>query len=611
MYEDHSENLQLLRAEIAACGLDGFIVPMADRFMNEFVPPSDQRVKFVTGFTGSSGEAVVLLDKAAFFTDGRYELQSKEQVSGKDFDRFVVDAPEGSPLRGSKSEWLKKYARKGAKIGFDPWLHTAEEIEGLRKILDDAGIELVPIDDNPVDAIWADRPEPPMTVVSEHAPEYAGESSFNKRSHVAHVLNRRKLDAAVLTDPASVAWLLNIRGRDIADTPLALSFAIIDNTRKVQWFIDPRKIKPNQERLEWLLKPDLELHPIEEFPKALAALGGKKVLIDAEKTSFGLEKTLKDAGVDVMRGMDPVALPRACKNRTEQQGARNAHLRDGVAVTRFLAWLDENAPKGTVSERSAAEKLEEFRRAGKLYVSPSFSTIAGSGPHGAIIHYGEHTDEPLVQNSFFLVDSGAQYHDGTTDITRTILVGDATPEMKKHFTLVLQANIRLAMAEFGRDIRGYELDKIARSVLDNEKLEYIHGTGHGVGSFLGCHEGPQRIAGKGAPRAERAMFRPGMIVSDEPGVYLEGKYGIRTENLLLIKSLDDDGKMGFEALTLAPIDRRAIDLEILSDGEKAWLNQYHAQVGEKIASVIAAEPSMTRDEKAKVRIWLAKAVAPV
>ena len=583
--------LDSLRAELAARGLSGFIVPRADEHQGEYVAPSAQRLTWLTGFTGSAGTAVVLAERAAVFVDGRYTLQVRQEV---DTDRFepvhLVDCP--------PSRWLAEALKAGDRLGFDPWLHTADQVETLTRAAERAGATLVPCETNPLDTVWHDRPAPPTAPVRPQPLEFAGRSSAEKRGDVAEALRADKLDAAVLTDPASIAWVLNIRGGDVAYTPLPLSFAILHADCRVELFIDPAKLSQPL---------DAEVANPAASPAALERLAAKRVRVDPATAAFAIFDRLTKAGAKVERGADACALPKAIKNPVELDGMRAAHRRDGIAMVRFLAWLDG---RDGVDELQAADRLEHFRAEGEHFRGLSFPTIAGSGPHGAIVHYRStaKSNRRLQPGELFLLDSGAQYLDGTTDVTRTIFIGGGaigTPsaEMRSRFTLVLKGHIALARAVFPAGTTGSQLDVLARQFLWRAGLDYDHGTGHGVGAFLSVHEGPQRISklGTGA-----VALQPGMVLSNEPGYYKADGYGIRIENLVVVapRPTPEGGErelMGFDTLTLVPLDRALIDTTLLDAEERAWINAYHARVMRELAPALA-EPE---------RAWLERSCAPL
>ncbi|MEM8987990.1 MAG: aminopeptidase P family protein [Pseudomonadota bacterium] len=573
-----SKHAPLLRAELKRRELDGFIVPQTDEYQNEYTPASAERLAWVSGFTGSAGAAIVMQDKAVIFVDGRYTLQVRDQVDDALF--AYEDLVETPPAK-----WIETQGAKGAKIGYDPMLHSLGGLEALEKAAAKSGVVLVPQRDNPVDAAWADRPAPPSAEITPHDLAYAGESAADKQAQIAETLKRQGADAVVLTSPASLAWLFNIRGGDVAHTPLPLGRAILSVNGTAELFIAPEKVTNS---LAAHLGDSVCVRSEAEVADALRTLGTQKrrVSLDPALAPAWFFKELESAGATVMKQDDPCALPRALKNTAELDGARTAHIRDGVAVTRFLHWLSETAPGGGVDEISAAEKLEHFRADGGDLKDVSFESISGAGPNGAVIHYRvtTETNRKLEQGALYLIDSGAQYVDGTTDITRTIAVGDPTAEMRDRFTRVLKGHIAIATARFPKGTSGAQIDAFARLPLWEAGLDYDHGTGHGVGSYLGVHEGPQRIAK--APHAQALL--PGMILSNEPGYYKTGEYGIRIENLVIVTPLapvpgGEREMMEFETITLAPFDRSLIDPALLSAEELAWVNAYHVRVRETLA----------------------------
>lgn len=587
------ERISRLRGEMKRRRLAGFLVPRGDEHMNEYVPPSAERLRWLTGFSGSAGAAVILERKAAIFIDGRYTLQVRDQVDIKIFDALQV--PEHSP-----SGWLKKQLKKGDRIGYDPRLHSVNAVAKLKKAVEAAGASLAPQKTNPVDAIWRDRPGAPAARVVPHPLKFAGESAANKIARLQTALRNAQTGAAILTQPDSIAWAFNIRGGDVAHTPLPLSFAIVHARAKPELFIDPAKlhgrVRTSLGAIARLRKPDI-------LENRLVALGKAKstVRLNPDTANSWFAETLKRAGAVINHGPDPCVLPKAQKNAAEIKGARLAHARDGVAMCRFLAWLDAEAASGNVDEIAAAEKLERFRAdTGKLK-DISFDTISGAGANGAIVHYRvtRATNAVLKPGSLYLVDSGAQYADGTTDITRTVAIGTATKDMRRHFTLVLKGHIAIATTRFPKGTRGVDLDAFARRALWAAGLDYDHGTGHGVGSYLSVHEGPANISKRGT-----VPLKPGMILSNEPGFYRTGKYGIRIENLVLVTEAQKPrggelDVMGFETLTLAPIDRRLVDVSLLDEGERAWLDAYHARVLKEIGP----------DLDTRTRQWLKQATA--
>jgi Xaa-Pro aminopeptidase len=563
-----SERLDALRRELAGRGLDGFIVPRADEHLGEYVPASAERLAWLTGFTGSAGLAVVLAARAAVFTDGRYVLQLAAQTDPALWERrhITEEPPHG---------WLVDNASPGARIGYDPLL-IAEE--GLARFTE-AGLTMVATEANPIDAVWTDRPAPPVAPALPHALRYAGKPAAEKREEIAAILRKAKQDAAVISDPASIAWLLNIRGADVPFTPFALGFALAHADGRCELFMDPAKL-PAETR-EWLGN-GVAVAGREALGGALAGLGGKRVRVDPAGSPVWFAQALRKAGATVAAGPDPCLLPKACKNDTERAGARAAHARDAVAICRFLRWLGEVGPVGTATELSAAQKLLALRGEVEGFRGESFPAISGAGEHGAIIHYrvSEATNRPLHPNEVYLIDCGAQFSDGTTDITRTVWTGPGTPpaELRGRVTRVLQGHIAIATAVFPAGVGGVHLDAFARRALWRVGLDYDHGTGHGVGSYLSVHEGPVSISRLARP----VPIGEGMILSNEPGFYLPDAYGIRLENLLLVDKADLLGAtkpfLCFETLTLAPFDTRLLDVGLLDAGERAWLNAYHARV---------------------------------
>ncbi len=566
------ERLAALRAAIKAQGLDGFLVPLSDEYLGEYVPPRARRLAFMTGFTGTYGFLAVLLDQAAFFTDSRYTLQAARQVPRELYEIFDV-------AQTAPTDWLTDRACAGMKIGFDPRLHSVRQIERIEAALLKRNASLAPVEENPVDPLWTDRPPALLAPIVPHETAYAGKSAAAKRAEIGAILRKKNANAAILTDPSSIAWLLNVRGGDVPLAPLPLSTAIARADGSVDWFVDPRKASAS---LDEAIGYEVTRHEEGDLAGALFRLGEaqSRVLLDPDKTPYFILSLLRHAGCEVERGEDPCALPKACKNETEIEGMRAAHRRDGAALVKFLAWIDSQAPEGRLSELSVEEKLLAFRAEGNLFKGPSFETIAGAGPNGAVVHYRADatSNAPVVSGSFLLVDSGGHYLDGTTDVTRTIPIGTVSAEMRDRYTRVLKGLIALASIRFPEGTTGAELDVLARQFLWAEGLDYGHGTGHGVGSYLCVHEGPQSISRRGD-----TPLKPGMVLSNEPGYYKAGHYGIRLENLQLVVEIaglgDPDKKtFGFETLTLAPFDRRALAFDLLTKEERVWLNVYHARV---------------------------------
>lgn len=580
--------LALLRDRLRAEGLAGFIVPRADAHQGEYVAARDERLQWLTGFTGSAGFCIVLNDIAGVFIDGRYRVQVKAQV---DLAHFTpVPWPEVKP-----GPWIVENLTSG-QIGFDPWLHTADEIAKLEEALSGTGVTLIPTA-NMVDAIWPDQPEAPLGRAFPHPLELAGEESEAKRSRLAQVLRTAGQSAAVLSLPDSLCWLLNIRGSDVPRNPILHGFAILYENGRVSLFADPEKF---DEATRAHLGDHVTLRPAAAFVPALHTLQGP-VRVDRATAPLAVSKELEEAGVEVAWGDDPCRLPKACKNAGELAGMREAHLRDGAAMVEFLCWLDAQSA-GSLSEISVVRALEGFRRATNALHDISFDTICGAGPNGAIMHYRvtEESNRPVAQNELLLVDSGAQYVDGTTDITRTVAIGDPGAEARECYTRVLQGMIAISRVRFPKGLAGRDLDPLARFNLWVAGQDFDHGTGHGVGAFLSVHEGPQRIS-----RISEIPLQPGMILSNEPGYYREGAFGIRLENLIVVETAPDMGdgrdQLCFETLTFVPLDRRLVLPERLSPGERDWLNQYHAEVWEKLSPRLSVA----------ARDWLQEACAPI
>ncbi len=594
--ETLAARLTAMRAELTKDGLDGFIVPRGDEYLGEYVPPSAERLAWISGFTGSAGLAAILQDRAGVFSDGRYTLQLPQESPAALYDH-------GELSDTALADWLRAAADgQPLRLGFDPRLHTKGWVDRLTKALGGSPVNLVAVAENPLDRAWHDRPAPPQSPVEPHPLEFAGVSSAEKRQELAAELARRNIETAVITQPDSIAWLLNIRGQDVPFTPLPLSFALLHGDGSVDLFIDPAKLSP---AIRDHLGPEIRCAPESRFGEALEALGTRQshVLLDPSVSTLWVRERLAAGGAEIVAGDDPCALPKATKNATEIAGTRAAHRRDGVALTRFLAWLDAAAPGGDVTELSAAEYLDRCRGEMAHFRGPSFATISGAGPNGAIVHYRvtEATNRPLEPGSLYLVDSGGQYRDGTTDVTRTVPIGAPTEAMKAAFTAVLQGHIAIDRARFPAGTTGSQLDVLARRPLWEHGLDFDHGTGHGVGSYLSVHEGPQRIAKRG----DTVALKPGMILSNEPGYYETDAFGIRIENLVLVKDAGQGvtGKpmLGFETLTLAPIDRRLILTERLSREERAWVDAYHARVYAELA------PNLDTENRG----WLARMTDPL
>jgi Xaa-Pro aminopeptidase len=584
-----------LRAELARRGFTGFILPRADRHQNEYVPPSDERLAWLTGFTGSAGTAIVLADGATLFIDGRYTLQARDQVDASAF--AVVNIADTTP-----EKWLETNLPATAKLGYDPWLHTADGAERLAKACANAGASFAPVEPNPLDAVWPDRPAPPFGQVSLHDFRYAGEYASAKLSRIKSEIASLRADALVLSDPHAVAWTFNIRGADVAHTPLLLAFAIVPQDGRPSLYVDGGKLSNAvRHKIEELA----EVREPADFIRDLAALGEahRTVRLDQATGADKLSRIVAGAGGKVTRGPDPVAMMKAVKNPVEIEGAHEAHHRDGAAVARFLAWLDREAPGGKLTEIDAVEALETFRRDTGLLKDVSFPTISGAGPNGAIVHYRvtRATNRTINPGDLFLVDSGGQYQDGTTDITRTVVIGKPTAEMRDRFTRVLKGHIAIARAVFPDGTSGAQLDSFARQHLWEAGLDFDHGTGHGVGSYLSVHEGPARISKLGAVALKR-----GMILSNEPGYYKAGHYGIRIENLVLLVEAPaapggEKPLNTFETLTMVPIDQRLIEPELLTAEEASWIEIYHAKVAEALFPLVDAD----------TRPWLDVATRPL
>ena len=585
-----AERLPAVRAAMAAEALDGFLVPRSDEHLGEYVPPGAERLAWLTGFTGSAGLAIVLRDQAAVFTDGRYTLQLAAQTDAALFERLhLIDEPPPA--------WVRAQAGAKARIGYDPRLMSADTVARYRE----AGLDMVAVGRNPVDTAWTGRPAPPAAPVVPHPLEFAGTASAEKRASLAEALRRAGEGAAVITDPASVNWLLNIRGGDLSFTPFALGFAILQADGAVQLFMDPAKLGPDVRA--WLGN-GVSVAPPAALARALAGLTGQRVRVDRAGSSIWFAQQLEAAGAIVMDGPDVCALPKACKNPVEQEGTRRAHRRDAVAVCRFLHWLDTGRGPA-VTEVEAAERLLAFRAAAPEFREESFPAISGAGPNGAVIHYRAQagTDRVLGPDETYLVDSGAQYADGTTDVTRTIWTGPGTPppDLRERFTQVLQGHVAIATSVFPAGVSGPHLDALARRALWAAGLDYDHGTGHGVGSYLSVHEGPVSLS----RTARMVPLAAGMILSDEPGFYEPGAYGIRLENLLLVQERAFAAArkpfLGFEVLTWAPFDRRLIDPAMLTAAERHWIDGYHAEVLAVAGETLGAEP----------RAWLDSACRPL
>ena len=594
----YADRLKALREQLKASQLDGFVVPLTDEHMSEYVGSYAQRLAWLTGFEGSAGSAVVLPEEAAIFVDGRYTLQVRQQVSATEWSYQSV--PETST-----TDWLKEHSPEGARIGYDPWLHTRDWVKKARQALASRGAELVPVERNPIDEIWKDRPEASKAKLVVQPDRFAGKSAAEKRTEIADWLTKQSADAAVLSALDSIAWAFNIRGQDVARTPVALAYALVHSDGTADLFVAAEKLDSDVRKH---LGNGVRVHERAQFESALAELKGKTVVVDPERAVAAIFEALETAGAKVVPMRDPTILPKAIKNPAEIAGQKAAQQRDGAAIARFLHWIDEEAPKGEVDELIASDKLEGLRRECPELRDLSFDSISGAGPNGAIVHYrsSEKTNRKLEKGTLYLIDSGGQYVDGTTDITRTVPIGDPSEEMRDRFTRVLKGHIAVATAVFPKGTRGSQLDSFARRPLWEAGLDYAHGTGHGVGSFLSVHEGPQRISPVGSAQSGGdEPLQPGMILSNEPGYYKSGEYGIRIENLVLVVPREIEGAekemLGFETLTFAPIDRRLIDAEMLDPEELVWLNCYHAHVMAKIGAALSGS-DLT---------WLQAACAPI
>jgi Xaa-Pro aminopeptidase len=586
--------LPLIRAQLELMGLDGLFVPHEDEWQNEYLPDCGERLAWATGFTGSAGAAIILKDKAYLFSDGRYTQQAQSQTAAELFlQRDLIDQ--------GPAAWLRSEAPHGAKIGYDSRLVAPDALARLKEAASQAGVELIALAANPIDQAWQDRPSEPTAEIIPHPETFSGESSASKRSRIGEKMAGEGLDLSVLTSPAALAWLFNIRGKDVTRTPLALGSAILHHDGTAQLFVKPQKVTPE---LRGFLGNEVALYGEEAFAHALQGTSGKRVLVDPTLTSAHVFDILHAAGAQVVRGADPTILPRALKNPVEIAGTKRAHARDGVALANFLHWFDQEAPKGNLTEIDVCKAIEGFRVATGALQDLSFDSISGAGPNGAFPHYRVtvESNRPVDQDNLFLLDSGGQYLDGTTDVTRTIAVGTPSAEMKDRFTRVLKGHIALSRVRFPAGTTGSALDALARLSLWEGGFDYDHGTGHGVGAYLGVHEGPHRIA----KIPNHVALEAGMIVSNEPGFYKIDGYGIRTENLQFVTPATpiaggERPMLGFETLTLAPIDRRLIEVSLLNQQELAWLNQYHARVLAEIG------PRVDSD----VQAWLEAATAPL
>ncbi|MFH1159233.1 MAG: aminopeptidase P family protein [Pseudomonadota bacterium] len=609
-----SDELNALRTEMAKRNIDGFIIPNGDEFRNEHVPACAERLAHITNFKCTGSVAVVMKDKAGFFTNSIYTLPARKEINPADFqiyNMFPPDEPLTPTLKPEK--WIEENLPKGATLGIDPWLHSPNGVKIIREAVEKAGGTLTFVDSNPLDAAWKDRPDAPMTPVVPHPLEFAGKSSEEKRKELAAILKSKGADVLAITQPEEICWLLNIRGNDVPNTPLALSYAIAHKDGTVDWFIDPRKM--NEEAKKWI-GADVRVHDLPEFQDTLATVvrQGGKVWVDPYEAPIKIQGLVTQNGGVPHAEPSPVQVMKSAKNDTEIKGTIDAHIRDGVALTRFIAAISEPGAAATFDELSAADLLEKFRAEGKNFKGLSFPTISASGDHGAIVHYETtpESNQPLLTGPVYLVDSGAQYPDGTTDVTRTIAVAPEkiTDQMREHFTRVLKGHIQIAMSVFPEGTTGDMLDPKAHESLKKVGLDYGHGTSHGVDNYLSVHAGHYNISplppvSSVAPYP-RMPFQPGMVLSNEPGYYKEGAYGIRIENLVVVVDTgkkDEDGKalLGFKTLTMAPIDRNLILTSLLHKDELKWLNDYHAEVRKTLLPLIDA----------KTAAFLIKATEPI
>jgi Xaa-Pro aminopeptidase len=598
LMSSYADRLAALRQQLKEDRLDGFVVPLTDEHMSEYVGSYAQRLAWLTGFQGSAGSAVVLPEEAAIFTDGRYTIQVRQQVSPTEWSYQSV--PETSVAK-----WLQENAPNGARIGYVPWLHTADWVRQATKSLAARGAELVPVKRNPIDAVWADRPEPSKARLTVQSDELAGKSSAEKRHEMADWLVKEGADAAVLAALDSIAWTFNVRGTDVTHTPVALAYAVVNADGTADLFTESEKVGDDVAKH---LGNGVRVHERAEFEPYLQSLNGKLIAVDPERSVAAIPQALEQGGARILSRRDPAVLPKAVKNATEIAGHQAAQARDGAAVSRFLRWIETEAPKGELDEIIASNKLEELRHEHGDLRDLSFDTISAYGPNGALPHYKGTAESnlPFKPGTLYLVDSGGQYQDGKTDITRTVPIGDPTAEMIDRFTRVLKGHIAIATARFPKGTRGSQLDSFARRPLWEAGLDYAHGTGHGVGAFLAVHEGPQRISPVGSSQSGGdEPLQAGMILSNEPGYYKAGEYGIRIENLVLVVDKNVDGAdkevLGFDTLTFVPIEPRLIDVAMLSNTEVEWLNDYHAEVLAKIG------PQLQGEDKA----WLERQCAPL
>lgn len=593
MPDSISQRVTALRDWLTQQGLDALIVPHEDEYLGEYVPAHNERLHWLTGFTGSAGAAVITRDKAAIFVDGRYTVQVRKQVPAQWFEyRHLIEEP--------YLAWLKQSLPAGSKIGYDPRMHRASWLKAAQTTLG-SELQLIATDHNAIDQLWHDRPQPLVSAMRLMGNELVGVSSSEKRHTIAEILRQKSVDSAILTELDSICWLLNIRGLDVSRLPVLLSHAIIHADASVDFFLDPARLAPG---FAEHVGPGVRVHSPADLPEQLAALNGRRVLVDPATSNAWFTLTLQNAGAELVSDADPCLLPKAAKNATEVAGMKACHVRDGAAMAKFLAWLDSEVAAGRLhNEAVLADKLQAMRELDPTLADLSFDTISAAGSNAAMCHYN-HINQPqpgqLSMNSLYLVDSGGQYSDGTTDITRTIAIGEVSDEMKRQFTLVLKGHIALATARFPQGTCGHQLDALARQHLWAHGYDYDHGTGHGVGHFLSVHEGPQRISKVHNPVA----LRPGMVVSNEPGYYRADGFGIRIENLELVSEFATQGDfsvLGFQSLTRCPIDVRAININMLTKPELKWLNHYHQTVWQEVSPLVDGE----------VKAWLQQATRPL
>lgn len=577
---DHKEKLAAVRAEMKKQNLDGFLVPHADEYQSEYLPACAERLEWLTGFTGSTGNAVILMDKAMTITGGIYDIQMRAEV---DKSLYEVLVPEKKRLMSAMGEWLANNAVEGAVIGFDPRLWTRNQVAKIAEQTEGKKIGFMPVEVNPLDVVWADRPEPPMGVVEIFPDEIAGATSLEKRAALAKKLKEEKIASVVITQSDSICWLLNVRGSDIPFNPLVLSNLILHADGCVDWYVDARKITDDVEKT---LGTDIRIKAPDQFEQDLKSLKGA-VMIDPTRSSMVAETILRENNAEIVEGKDPCVLPKSIKTPEEQLSIKQVHIRDGIAVSRFLRWIDcTDFKRFAYSEMDLADKLEEFRKCDPTYREPSFDTISGWASNGAIIHYHAkpETNKRITGDNLYLVDSGGQYEYGTTDITRTVVIGDITAEQKDRFTRVLKGHIAVASKVMDDTTTGDELDMLARASLKEAGLDYAHGTGHGVGCMLAVHEEAPYIS----PGTTEEYYKPGMLLSNEPGYYLENGYGIRHENLILCRERED-GKLVWETVTLVPFDLRGVNWEMMEDHEIEWLKTYHTTIFEVLRPFLASE----------------------